>query len=188
MGLLTELIATRLAAALGLPVPEATVLWLPHNFPWQVGTDECDAMVQRSAGWNLGFRHIAARPATAADLPSLGEPFLTRLSTVDAILHNVDRTAQNPNILIADDGTPTAIDHGSTLYLSRALRGANAPSTLPKNHFLHGRIPTIPPLPDVAPLTHDAPEAWLTAAGTTRAALCEALTRAFLAGAGETGG
>ncbi len=53
--LLTEYVATALAGRLGLPVPSTRTLYLPPQFPWQIGTDEFDDLVQRSAGWNLGI-------------------------------------------------------------------------------------------------------------------------------------
>ena len=54
-GLLTELLALGIARALGAPVPAAEPVCLPQGFPWLVGTDEFDAMLQRSTGWNLGI-------------------------------------------------------------------------------------------------------------------------------------
>src|SRR5882724_5550256 len=47
-GLLTEFLATGIARAVGLSVPETRPLFLPKDFPWQVGTDEFDDVVRRS--------------------------------------------------------------------------------------------------------------------------------------------
>jgi hypothetical protein len=138
-GLLTEFLATGIAARLGLAVPQAEPLWLPEKFPWQVGTDEFDDMMQRSSGWNLGLAFIPdAVPIAAAELAALPEKFRARLACVDALLQNVDRTAKNPNILRSPAGV-FAIDHGSCLFLNRAIgRRRPFPFALPQNHFLAG--------------------------------------------------
>ena len=52
-------LALKLARHLGLTVPDAQVLDLPRDFPWQTGTDEFYEAVQRSAGANLGVAFIA---------------------------------------------------------------------------------------------------------------------------------
>ena len=71
-GLLTEFIATDLARQCGVPVVEAAVLTLPEGFPWQIGTDEFDGIVQRSVGANLGLRYLeGGRMATMADRKSV---------------------------------------------------------------------------------------------------------------------
>lgn len=176
-GLLTELIGTRAAAALGLTVPEAHPIWLPSGFPWQVGTDEFDEMIQRSFGWNLALAFVeGSRLATADDLFTQPEDVRARLTTVDAVLHNVDRTRRNPNLLIAPDGTMVAIDHGSCLFLSRALRGHRAAPSLPANHILAPRSVVGRTAPHRwADHFADAPQDWIVAAGTTRDALANAL-------------
>ncbi len=138
-GLLTEFLATGLAQCIGLAVPPARPLFLPENFPWQVGTDEFDDMLQRSYGWNLGIAYIpdseALRPEDLADLPL---DFQAHLAFVDRLLQNVDRTRKNPNILRSPQG-PFAIDFGSCLFLNRiAAKRATFPFSLPATHFLAG--------------------------------------------------
>jgi hypothetical protein len=171
-GLLTEFLATGIAARLGLAVPKAQPLWLPPDFPWQIGTDEFDDMMRRSAGWNLGLAFIAdGTPIAAADLADLPEEFLARLACVDALLQNVDRTAKNPNLVRSPAGV-FAIDHGSCLFLNRAVaRRLPFPFALPQNHFLADMPP--PALPgersaaaaaasaSLPALVAACPEAWL---------------------------
>src|SRR3989442_9741871 len=43
-GLLTEILAGRIARSMGAPVPEMRPINLPVGFPWRVGTDEFDEM------------------------------------------------------------------------------------------------------------------------------------------------
>jgi hypothetical protein len=181
-GLLTELLAIGIARDLGAPVPAAEPIFLPEGFPWLVGTDEFDATLQRSSGWNLGIDLVPdARPGTAADLDAAPSAAVAAIARADALLANVDRTARNPNLLVAA-GRLWAIDFDACLYLSRAVSGRTATPALPPGHLLAGREPTgpLPPL-DLARLVAAAPEAWVEAAGTDRAGLLAAL-RHYVAG------
>jgi hypothetical protein len=139
--LATEYLALKIARQLGLTVPDALVIDLPRDFPWQTGTDEFYEAVQRSAGANLGVAFIAdAHDLTAHDLADLPVPFIQRLAAVDALLQNVDRTAANPNIMRDTAGVHWAIDFGACLLIERLARGALAPRMeLPPNHFLVAR-------------------------------------------------
>jgi hypothetical protein len=182
VGLLTEYLALGIARAFGAPAPAARPLWLPAGFPWMAGTDEFDAMLQRSTGWNLGIAFIAdARPATAADL--VPGPALAAIAAADAFLQNVDRTEHNPNLLIAD-GLVHAIDYDACLYLSRALGPERPPVTaLPAGHLLAGRelARVAPPRIDMEALLAPAPADWLDAAGIGRAALADRLATRYAA-------
>ena len=179
-GLLTEFLALGIARAVGAPVPAAAPVFLPAGLPWQVGTDEFDAMLQRSSGWNLGIEFLAdARPATAADLAAAPPAALDAIARADALLVNVDRTAKNPNLLVAQ-GRLWAIDYDACLYLSRALAGRAASSVLPAGHILSGREPAgARQLFELEALTAAAPAEWIAATGTDRAGVTEALERYF---------
>ncbi len=181
-GLLTEYLALGVARALGAPVPAARPVWLPEGFPWMAGTDEFDAMLQRSTGWNLGIEYVPdARPVSPAELPGLDPAALDAIARSDAVLQNVDRTARNPNLLIAG-GRLRAIDYDACLYLSRALGPPRAAvRALPPGHLLAGREGgPIPPL-DATALVAAAPADWVAAAGSDRDGLAAALGR-YLAG------
>jgi len=70
--LATEYLALKIARNFGLTVPDAHVIDLPRDFPWQTGTDEFHEAVQRSAGPNLGVAFIDnARDLAAAELAEL---------------------------------------------------------------------------------------------------------------------
>ncbi|MFO1141397.1 MAG: hypothetical protein U1E59_03235 [Amaricoccus sp.] len=181
-GLLVEFLALRIAAALGAPVPAARPLWLPEGFPWQAGTDEFDAMLQRSWGWNLGVAFVLdARPVGAAEVAGFDPAALDAIARSDTLLQNMDRTAKNPN-LIAAAGRLWAVDYDACLYLSRALGAPRPPVlSLPAGHLLAGRtFDRVPPL-DAAALVAPAPEPWVAASGTDRAGLAAALGR-YVAG------
>ena len=139
LGLLTEFLANGIAECVGLRVAPARPLFLPKNFPWQIGTDEFDDLVKRSDGWNLGIAFLPdAVPLGADELAELPADFLGPLMLADRLLQNVDRTAKNPNLLRSPQGL-FAIDFGSCLFLNRiAARRTSFPFALPPNHFLAG--------------------------------------------------
>lgn len=185
--LATEFVALRLAKHLGLAVPDARVLDLPRDFPWQTGTDEFYEAVQRSAGANLGVAFIPdADDLKAHDLAGLPEPFVDRLAAVDALLQNVDRTAANPNIMRDVTGAHWAIDFGACLLIERLARGAGAPRIdLPSNHFLAGKTGLSRSVRGIAEAIDPArlhtivaalPDAWLDDLGLAHAALQQRLT------------
>lgn len=184
-GLLTEYLALGIAAAFGAPVPAARPLFLPAGFPWMAGTDEFDAMLQRSTGWNLGIAYVEeARPATPADIAGndpATEEALAAIAASDCFLHNVDRTARNPNLIVAR-GRLHAIDYDACLYLSRALGPDRPPSTaLAAGHLLSGRaLPAVAaPSIDFTALVAPVPADWLAAAGVDRAALAGRLAERY---------
>ena len=164
-GNFTELIATRLARAFGLLVPDVEPLWLDEAMPWRVGTDEFDDALLRSAGWNLGIRMIdGATDLSPVELPALSEPFLRCLAAVDAALDNIDRTAKNPNLMRGSDGRIWAIDFGACLYHVRDGQSQTCDVALPPSHFLAQRFQAFPlPVCDAAALEGlfaDVPSAW----------------------------
>lgn len=180
--LATEYLALKLARYFGLTVPDALVIDLPRDFPWQTGADEFYEAVQRSAGANLGVAFIAdARDLKASDLAGLPAPFIQRLAAVDALLQNVDRTAANPNILRDAAGVHWAIDFGACLLFDRLARGALEPRRdLPANHFLAGATGPSCPVREIATSIDEQflatviqalPEAWLEDLGLARSAL-----------------
>jgi hypothetical protein len=169
-GLMTEFIATRLADLFGLKVPRVVPIMLHKDLPWQAGTDEFYDALQRSAGWNLGVEFVNhARDLTLDDLKTIPSDFLDRLAVVDAILQNVDRTRQNPNILSDGMGDLWAIDFGACLFLDRFARfGEQMSFELPSNHFLAGRCTQAPARPEnlsgrLHKLVTDVPDSWMRA-------------------------
>jgi len=168
-GLMTELIATRLADLFGLKVPRVAPIVLRQDLPWQAGTDEFYDALQRSAGWNLGVEFIEdARDLTLDDLAAIPSEFLDRLAAVDAMLQNVDRRRQNPNIVSDPKGDLWAIDFGACRFLDRFTRfGEQMSFELPPNHFLYGRTVRPARRKDLSARLHelvaDVPRSWMPA-------------------------
>ena len=183
-GLFTEYIGSAAAGALGVPVPPAHPLFLPTGLPWQIGTDEFDELIQRSAGWNLGVAYLPeARPLQASELDGLPADFLARLASADRLLQNVDRSAGNPNLL-ADPAGIWAIDFGSCLFVNRiASRIDQFSFDLPANHFLAGTSANTQPalgalelqmaVAAVASRVKTCPDDWLRALPFGREAFAE---------------
>jgi hypothetical protein len=184
-GLLTEFIATRLAVALGLKVPRVQPLMLSNPHPWETGTDEFYEALQRSAGWNLGVEFVNDAQDVAAN--ALGEvppDFLDRLSSVDSLLQNVDRTLQNPNLLRDRKGDYWAIDFGACLFLDRFARlGSRMTFQLPTNHLAVGHRAAALSLTleyaDVLlrEIVSDIPDPWIDSVPGGRLALLETLSK-----------
>ena len=118
--LVAEVVAGELGRALGLPVPELVLAELDPA----IGRAEPDAEIQdlllASAGTNLGVDFLpgslpfspAAGPAPDADLAA-------DVVWFDALVTNVDRTPQNPNLLWWHRHL-WLIDHAASLYWHHA--------------------------------------------------------------------
>jgi hypothetical protein len=120
--LVAEVIAGELARLLGLRVPELVAVELDPV----IGRSEPDAEIQdlllASAGTNLGVDFL---PGSLPFSPAAGPPpdadFAADVVWLDAFVTNVDRTAQNPNLLCWHREI-WLIDHGAALYWHHADR------------------------------------------------------------------
>lgn len=115
--LVAELIAGLLAQALGLPVPELALVYLPAAIGRNEPDSEIREILRKSTGINVGLRYLDGAfnfdAAAAGDLVS--PELATRVVWLDALLTNPDRTARNTNLLI-QQRRPWLIDHGAALY------------------------------------------------------------------------
>jgi hypothetical protein len=140
--LVAEAIAGLIGRALGLAVPELTLIDLDPALASNEPHAEIQGMLRASAGLNLGLFHLngsvtfdpAARPAPPADVASA-------IVVLDVFTNNVDRTARNPNLLWWQ-GQLAPIDHGAALYWQHDWDGAVAtarpdrPFPLVREHVL----------------------------------------------------
>jgi hypothetical protein len=113
--LVAEVVAGELARALGFRVPELTLVDLDPALAVAEPDAEIQDLLRASAGTNLGvdFLPEALPFSPAADT---AEPELAAdLVWLDAFVTNVDRTAQNPNLLVWHRRI-WLIDHGAALY------------------------------------------------------------------------
>lgn len=115
--LIAELIAGRLAQAVGLPTPELVLIEILESFGRSEPDPEIQDLLRASHGINVGLRYLDG--AFNFDSAAAGE-FITpalaaRIVWLDAFITNPDRTHRNPNLLIWNR-EPWLIDHGSSLY------------------------------------------------------------------------
>lgn len=148
--LASELIAASLATEIGLNTPRLTLI----DVDPALGVAEPDAEIKEllttSAGVNLGsdFLPGATTYSPAAGLQP-GPELAADVVMFDALLTNVDRTAQNPNLLVWH-GDLWLIDHGAAIYLQHAgLSAETAEREFPQiaEHVL---LPTAGPIADAA--------------------------------------
>lgn len=113
--LIAEIVVAELAAHVGLSVPR----WLPVHFDLQLPSDdphgELRSLLDRSQGLNLGFELLSGARDLRRDEAPLIAPFVAApIVWFDALVQNVDRTPQNPN-LMRRGAELWLIDHGAAL-------------------------------------------------------------------------
>src|SRR5579884_3833576 len=113
--LIAELVAGEIGRALGLPVPEIVFVELDPALGRSEGDPEIKALIDASAGLNLGLDYL---PGSLDFDPLLAPPAPELASSIvwfDAYVSNVDRTPRNPNMLLWHKRL-WLIDHGASLY------------------------------------------------------------------------
>ncbi|GAB94518.1 hypothetical protein BJY21_004365 [Kineosphaera limosa] len=112
--LVAEVIVAGLARALDLPVPDLVGIELPAAIAKYEADEEVQDLLNASPGLNLGvdylpgaFGYDGSRPAAADQAEAI--------LWLDALTANVDRTWDNPNLLVWHRNT-WLIDHGAALY------------------------------------------------------------------------
>ena len=138
--LVAELVAGELARAAGLRVPELVLADLDPALAGVEPDPEIQDLLKASAGTNLALDFL---PGSLTFTPGAGwlPPPQEAASVVwlDTLVENVDRTPQNPNLLVWHDEL-WCIDHGAALYRQHAtsnpVAGAAKPFRLIGRHVL----------------------------------------------------
>jgi HipA-like kinase len=115
LALVAEIIAGELARRLGLRVPELVLAQLDRRIPPSEPDPEIQDLLKASEGLNLGVDFL---PGSAGFDPlgwTADREFASRVLWFDALVHNVDRTWRNPNLLVWHRNI-WLIDHGAALY------------------------------------------------------------------------
>ena len=132
--LVAEVVAGELARALGLPVPELVLVELDPELGRAEPDPEIQDLLVASAGVNLGVDFL---PGALTFSPAAGpvpDPlFAADVVWFDALVTNVDRMPQNPNLLWWH-GRLWLIDHGAALYWHHAT---------PEPGFERARFPQV---------------------------------------------
>ncbi len=114
--LVAEVVAGELARALGLPVPELVLVSLDPAIGRSEPDPEIQDLLLASGGTNLGVDFLpGALPFSPAAGPAPDGDFAAEVVWLDALVTNIDRTAQNPNLLTWHRRI-WLIDHGAALY------------------------------------------------------------------------
>jgi hypothetical protein len=147
--LIAELVAGELGRHLGLPVPEIVFIELDPAFGRNEGDFEIKALLDNSAGLNVGLDFLPGSIAYDPVAPHRPGPDLaSRIVWFDAYVTNVDRTPRNTNLLLWHRQL-YMIDHGASLYFHHAWRdwesAARAPFAPISQHVL---LPLATALPE----------------------------------------
>lgn len=118
--LVAEVVAGELARALGFPVPELVRCELDPAIGRAEPDPEIQDLLLASAGTNLGVDFLpGALPFSPAAGPGPDPDLAAEVVWLDALVTNVDRTPQNPNLLWWHRRL-WLIDHGAALYWHHA--------------------------------------------------------------------
>ena len=121
--LVAEVVVGELARALQLPVPELVLVDLDPAIGRAEPDPEIQDLLLASGGVNLGVDFLpGALPFSPAAGPAPDAGFAADVVWLDALVTNVDRTVQNPNLLWWH-GALWLIDHGAALYFHHAGHG-----------------------------------------------------------------
>jgi hypothetical protein len=115
LALVAEIVAGELARRLGLRVPELVLARLDPRIPGSEPDPEIQDLLRASEGLNLGVDFL---PGSVGFDPlgwSADRHFASQVLWFDALVHNVDRTWRNPNLLVWHRDI-WLIDHGAALY------------------------------------------------------------------------
>jgi hypothetical protein len=138
--LVAEIVAGELARAVGLPVPEIVFMELDPQLGAAEPDPEIQELIAASGGRNVALDFL---PGALTYNPAAGDAPAPELAAdivwLDALMTNVDRSPQNPNMLLWH-GRLWLIDHGAALYLQHAWQDPPADALRPfpaiRNHVL----------------------------------------------------
>jgi hypothetical protein len=118
--LVAEVVAGELARELGFLVPELVAADVDAELARAEPDREIQDLLAASAGTNLGVDFLpGSLPFSPAADPIVDADLAADVVWFDALVTNVDRTAQNPNLLWWH-GRLWLIDHGAALYFHHA--------------------------------------------------------------------
>jgi hypothetical protein len=113
--LVAEVVAGELARALGFRVPELVLIELDPALARAEPDPEIQDLLAASAGTNLGVDFLPEALPFSPAVDPVERELAADVVWLDALVTNVDRTPQNPNLLVWH-GNLWLIDHGAALY------------------------------------------------------------------------
>ena len=112
--LVAEVVVGEIARHLGLSTPRQVALDLDPDLARYEADEEVQDLLNASVGLNLGVDFLPGSFGYDGSVPP-PEDVAARIVWLDALTANVDRTWNNPNLLLWHRRT-WAIDHGAALY------------------------------------------------------------------------
>jgi hypothetical protein len=140
--LVAEVISGELGRRLGLPVPELVTIDVSGGLAAGEPDQEVQDLLRASSGLNLGMDFLPGALDFDAGTFPVDPSLAARVLWFDALVGNVDRSWQNPNMLLWHRRL-YLIDHGATLTFHHNWAGAATSVTRPYDaarHALIGRI------------------------------------------------
>lgn len=118
--LVAEVVAGELGRAMGLPVPELSLIEIPPELGRAEPDPEVKELIEASPGLNLAMDFLpGALPYTGPEgpgVPGADDPGVAAAVVFfDALTTNIDRTPRNPNLLVWH-GRTWLIDHGAAFF------------------------------------------------------------------------
>ena len=166
--LVAEVICAELARALELRVPELVLVEVDPRLGATEPDQEVQDLLRASAGLNLGVDYLPGSLGFDAAVDPVDARTAAAVVWFDALVHNVDRSWRNPNLL-RWHGDMWLIDHGAALWFAHSWerRGAAVLRPYPQvaEHVLVHAAGPIVELADE--LAARLPEAVLHAAAAT---------------------
>lgn len=137
--LISELIGGMVAKAFKFKVPENVLLELSPLFGITEPDREVQELLRKSEGTNVGLHFLEGAYTYDPALNHVDGLTASKIVWLDAFLVNVDRTRQNPNMMIWKNEL-WLIDHGASLYFHHSGRDAAEaaldPFTYIKSHAM----------------------------------------------------
>lgn len=138
-GVISELIGGMVAKALKFNVPEYVLLRLSPLFGITEPDVEIQELLRKSEGLNLGLHFLDGAYTFEPTVNNTDPMFASKLVWLDAFLTNIDRTRQNPNMMIWNNDV-WLIDHGASLYFHHSGKdpeeAAKDPFPYIRNHVM----------------------------------------------------
>ena len=116
--LVAEIVVTEIARLLDIAVPRLALVDLDRQIAKYEADEEVQDLLTASVGLNLGVDFLPGSFGYDGSKPPPGD-LAARIVWLDAFTANVDRTWNNPNLLLWHRRT-WAIDHGAALYFHHA--------------------------------------------------------------------
>lgn len=114
-GLIAELVGGLVAKAFKFKVPEYVFLHLSPLFGITEPDQEIQDLLRKSEGWNVGLHFLDGAFTFDPAVNYIDPLTASKIVWLDAFLTNVDRTRQNPNMMVWNKEL-WLIDHGASLY------------------------------------------------------------------------